>query len=61
MRTGNRCQFESGGTSRPHQLAERFGHCELVADATLKAISTLKVLAKDHSVSDQILEELKTE
>ncbi len=27
----------------------------------LKVISTLKVLAKDHSVSDQILEELKTE
>ena len=27
----------------------------------LKVISTLKVLAKDHSVSDQILEELKTQ
>ena len=113
---------ESGGTSRPHQLAERFGLCELVADATLKVcktlhhymdrltiagiemnpgtkdkgrkeaemfdalqadsnqlayvhallsnvpepdmlrvISTLKVLAKDHSVSPAILEELKTE
>lgn len=112
---------ESGGTSRPHQLAERFGLCDLVADATLKVcktlhhymdrltiagiemnpgtkdkgrkeaemfdalqsdsnqlayvhallsnvpesdmlrvISTLKVLAKDHSVSPAILEELKT-
>lgn len=30
-------------------------------DAMLRVISTLKVLAKDHSVSDQILEELKTE
>ena len=26
------CGGESGGTSRPYQLAERFGHCDLVAE-----------------------------
>ena len=41
---------ESGGAGRPFDLAERYRHHDPAADAT----------AKDHSVSDHILEELKT-